>query len=60
LPRTRDEDGWVETLIRQDGVIVHPGWFFDMDRDGFVVVSLLPEPAIFDPAIARVIERVSS
>jgi hypothetical protein len=24
VPRTRDEDAWVELLARADGVIVHP------------------------------------
>ena len=32
------------TLVRETGVIVHPGYFFDFDRDGYVVVSLLVRP----------------
>lgn len=55
VARTRDEDGWIELLVRQHGVVVHPGYFFEMDRDGFLVVSLLPEPAKFHPAIQSVI-----
>jgi alanine-synthesizing transaminase len=58
VPRTRDEDGWVDVLLREDSVIVHPGYFFDLDREGYLVVSLLPEPASFEHAIARVIERL--
>lgn len=57
VPRTVDEDAWVETLVRQDGVIVHPGWFFEMERDGFLVVSLIVEEATFADAIERVARR---
>lgn len=60
VARTRDEDAWVEWLVREHGVIVHPGYFFEMDRDGFLVVSLLPEPAKFTPAIESVIRAVAN
>ncbi|HSN98127.1 MAG TPA: pyridoxal phosphate-dependent aminotransferase [Candidatus Nanopelagicales bacterium] len=58
VPRLHDEDGWVELLIREEGVIVHPGYFFEMPRDGFLVVSLLPEPAAFAEAARRLVGRV--
>lgn len=59
IARTRDEDAWVELLVRDHGVVVHPGYFFEMDRDGFLVVSLLPEPSIFALAIESVITAVA-
>jgi alanine-synthesizing transaminase len=59
VARTRDEDAWVELLVREHGVVVHPGYFFEMDRDGFLVVSLLPEPMKFVPAIQSVIAAVA-
>jgi aspartate/methionine/tyrosine aminotransferase len=59
-PRTRDEDAWVTLLVREEGAIVHPGYFFDMEGEGFLVVSLLPEPAAFADAIRRVVARVAS
>lgn len=58
MPRIHDEDGWVELLLREDEVIVHPGYFFDLDRDGFLVLSLLPEEALFAEGVSRLIERV--
>ena len=60
VPRTVDEDAWVETLVRQDGVIVHPGYFFELDREGCLVVSLIVQTDSFRPAIERVIERVGA
>jgi aspartate/methionine/tyrosine aminotransferase len=60
VPRLHDDDGWVELLIREDGVIVHPGYFFDFDGDGFLVVSLLPEPQVFCEGARRLVRRVAS
>jgi alanine-synthesizing transaminase len=55
-----DEDAWVETLVRQDGVVVHPGYFFELDREGYLVVSLILPTASFRPAIERVVARVGA
>lgn len=59
VPRVRDEDEWVETLVREDGIVVHPGYYFDLDREGFLVVSLLPEPAPFADAALRLVRRIA-
>jgi len=37
---------------------VHPGYFFDFSHEAFLVVSLLPEPSIFERGIDLVLERV--
>ena len=57
VPRTREEDGWITLLLREDSVIVHPGYFFDFAEEGYLVVSLLPEEAAFREAIGRVVRR---
>ena len=46
-------------LVEQDGVLVHPGFFFDFPHEAFLVVSLLPEPPVFLEGIRRVMERVT-
>jgi aspartate/methionine/tyrosine aminotransferase len=43
-------------LARQNGVLVHPGYFFDFDRDGFFVVSLLVPPDDFRAGVSRMLE----
>lgn len=58
VPRTRDDEGWAETLVREDGIIVHPGYFFDLDREGFLVISLLPEPESFARAAKAMLARI--
>lgn len=58
VPRTRDEDAWVQLFVREEGIIVHPGYFFDLPDEGFLVVSLLPPEATFASAIATVLRRL--
>jgi alanine-synthesizing transaminase len=58
VPSTRSEEDLVIELIDDDGVIVHPGFFFDFPHEAFVVVSLLPEPQMFAEGLGRLLERV--
>ena len=57
VPATQSEEALVLALVEHDGVLVHPGYFFDFPREAFVVVSLLPEPAAFDLGVARLLAR---
>ena len=41
LPQTRSEEDWVMWLLNGYGVIVQPGFLFDMPSEPFAVVSLL-------------------
>jgi alanine-synthesizing transaminase len=58
VPRTRDD--WAEVLVRDAGVLVQPGWFFDFEREGVLVISLLPEPAVFAAGAAAMLARITS
>lgn len=44
--------------LLDDGVVVQPGFFYDFERPGFVVVSLLPEPARFRAGVAALARRL--
>jgi alanine-synthesizing transaminase len=57
VPATRSEDEWTQGLI-DEGVIVHPGYFFEMPREAFLVLSLLPEPAVFGEGVVRLCAHV--
>ncbi len=59
VPSMASEEALVLDLLEQDGILVHPGYFFDFAREAFIVVSLLVEPSAFDTAIARVLPRVA-
>ncbi len=56
VPATRSEEDLTVALMETAGVIVHPGFFFDFPHEAFLVVSLLPEPAVFGDGIERVME----
>jgi alanine-synthesizing transaminase len=60
VPAIASEEALVLDLVRHDGVLVHPGYFFDFPREAFVVVSLLAEPEQFDPAVARLLARATA
>jgi alanine-synthesizing transaminase len=60
IPHTMPEDERVICLLEDHHVLVHPGYFFDFPRDGYVVVSLLPRPDIFRAAAARLFHAVAA
>src|SRR5262245_31222739 len=46
VPSIESEEDAVVGLLMNDGVLTHPGYFFDFSHESFIVVSLLaPEPA---------------
>jgi aspartate/methionine/tyrosine aminotransferase len=53
VPAVRSDEAWATELVSQTGVLVHPGYLFDLRGGTFLVVSLLPEPAIFADAVRR-------
>jgi alanine-synthesizing transaminase len=58
VPAGDGEEALVVRLVQEEGIIVHPGFFFDFPREAYIVVSLLPEPDIFESGVSRVLERV--
>ena len=48
-----DDEELTLRLLREKHVLVQPGFFFDFDEDGWVVISLLQEPATFKDAVQR-------
>jgi aspartate/methionine/tyrosine aminotransferase len=53
IPRTRPEEEVACSLLQQQGVLVQPGYFYDFPREAYLVVSLLPPPAIFAEGVRR-------
>lgn len=58
IPHTIPEDECVIRLLEQHHLLVHPGYFFDFPRDGYLVVSLLTRPDVFRRAIDRLLTAV--
>lgn len=57
VPGTRTDEEWAATLLADEGVLVHPGFFFDLRGGTFLVLSLLPPPEIFRAGVARLLTR---
>lgn len=47
VPALGSEEDLVLSLLEEFGVAVHPGYFFEFPRDGYLVASLLPAPEEF-------------
>jgi hypothetical protein len=58
VPATRSEDDRVLDLLARRDVLVHPGYFFEFPHEAFLVVSLLPPPAVFGEGVDRLFEEL--
>jgi len=52
LPGADDEELVLE-IVEREGVLVHPGYYFDFATGDFLVLSLLPEPGRFAEGVGR-------
>ena len=48
VPEIRSDEEWALCLLREHGVLVQPGYFFDLRLGATLVLSLLTPPATFD------------
>jgi alanine-synthesizing transaminase len=60
VPAVVGEEELALELLREDGVAVHPGYFFDFPGEGTLVLSLLAEPDAFAEGVRRVLRRIAS
>ena len=58
VPATRSDEDWAAVLVSEEGILVHPGHFYDFRSDGFLVLSLLPEPGVFEPAARKIVATI--
>lgn len=58
VPATMSEEERVVRLLEERDVLVHPGYFFDFPGEAYLVLSLLPEPALFAEGAARVADSL--
>lgn len=57
VPQQLGEEEWITRLLREENVIVQPGYFFDLTGGTFLVVSLLTAEDIFTEGIKRIITQ---
>ncbi len=49
-----DDEEQTLRLLKEKHVLVQPGFFFDFDEDGWIVISLLQEPSVFAEGLRRI------
>jgi len=59
IGQTVDEESLCLALL-DDGVVVQPGFFYDFERPGYLVVSLLAPPTEFALGLRRMLDRCAS
>jgi alanine-synthesizing transaminase len=57
-PRIQSEEEWALNLLADDGVLVQPGFFFDFEREAFLVISLLTPEEVFREGVRRILARI--
>jgi len=57
VPSFEPEEELVLGLLSREGVLVHPGYFFDFARESFLIVSVLTPEDAFREGIARVLDH---
>ncbi|QSY57100.1 pyridoxal phosphate-dependent aminotransferase [Bifidobacterium imperatoris] len=60
VPAVIDENELVLSLIEHHKLSGHPGYFFDMTSNGYLAISLLPEPEEFEHNVQAVLDEVSA
>jgi len=58
VPAVLSDEAWGLLLLERERVLVHPGFFFDLEGGTFLVVSLLPGEDLFERGVQRVLSRV--
>ncbi|RGJ18879.1 pyridoxal phosphate-dependent aminotransferase [Bifidobacterium pseudocatenulatum] len=60
VPSVLDENELVLSMIKKHGISGQPGYFFDMTSNGYLAISLLPEPDEFRHNVQTVLDTVNT
>ena len=60
LPRTYDDEQWASLLAQEAKLIVQPGYFYDLEQDSCVVISLILQNQDLQTGIERLISAQQS
>ncbi len=60
VPAVATDEEMAIDLLRKMSVLVHPGHFYDFPSEGYLVLSLIAEPAAFRDGVARSLTVVAA
>jgi hypothetical protein len=59
VPVTASDEDLAIRLLRERGVLVHPGHFYDFPSDGYLVIGLIADETSFRIGVERVLKGIS-
>ncbi len=59
VPVTQSDEDLAIALLREKGMLVHPGHFYDFPQDGFLVLSLIAPAAEFRTGLERTLHYLN-
>ena len=60
VPAVQSDETLAIELLRRTAVVVHPGHFYDFSNDGYLVLSLITEPAVFREGMTRLLQVIGN
>jgi aspartate/methionine/tyrosine aminotransferase len=60
VPLIHSAEEWTLELLARADVLVQPGFFYDFEKEAYLVVSLLSAPEIFREGLARLVELLKT
>jgi alanine-synthesizing transaminase len=60
VPRVLGEEELTIDLLERFGLVVHPGYFFDFESEGWIVVSLITRPEVFERGVAALVDYLDT
>ena len=57
VPEIMSDEAWASALLEQDGVLVQPGYFFDLTMGATLVLSLIVQEQVFAEGVDRLLAR---
>jgi len=60
VPRLLSDEAWALHLLAHHGVLLQPGWYFDMPTEGHLVMGLLTDEETFRQGVAALLAGLES
>jgi aspartate/methionine/tyrosine aminotransferase len=60
VPATAPEEERALRLLEREGVLVHPGFFFDFPTEAYLVLSLLPPTEVFARGVGALLRHLGA
>src|SRR5271157_5231888 len=60
VPVTGSDEDLAIALLGETGVLVQPGHFYDFPAEGYLVLSLITEPQVFQNGISRMLQFIAT